>query len=49
MRKIYELTPDLTKEELNLLQVAYKNVVGQRRISWKAITAYEIKEKAKVN
>jgi 14-3-3 protein epsilon len=32
-----------------MLQIAYKNVVGQRRTSWRAITAYEIKEKTKVS
>lgn len=34
---------DLTSEERNLLSVAYKNVVGARRASWRVISALEDK------
>lgn len=48
MKKVIEITKDLNNEERNLLSIAYKNTVGQRRTAWRAITAYEIKEKQKV-
>jgi len=34
-------------EERNLLSVAYKNVVGARRASWRVLTSIEVKEKEK--
>ena len=34
---------DLSSEERNLLSVAYKNVVGARRSSWRVVTALEEK------
>jgi hypothetical protein len=48
MKKVIEISKELNNEERNLLSIAYKNVVGQRRTAWRAITSYEIKEKAKV-
>jgi len=36
----------LTSEERNLLSVAYKNVVGARRSSWRVITALEEKQES---
>lgn len=35
--------PGLTNEERNLLSVAYKNVVGARRSSWRVISSIESK------
>ena len=49
MKKIIELSKDLKDEERNLLSIAYKNAVGQRRTAWRAIYAYEMKEKTKVS
>lgn len=40
---------DLTVEERNLLSVAYKNVVGARRASWRIISSIEQKEEGKGN
>lgn len=37
----------LTLEERNLLSVAYKNVVGSRRASWRVLSSLEQKEEAK--
>jgi 14-3-3 protein epsilon len=34
-------------QERNLLSVAYKNVVGARRASWRVLTSIEVKEKEK--
>lgn len=34
---------ELTNEERNLLSVAYKNVVGSRRSSWRVISSIEQK------
>ena len=38
-----ELGADLSNEERNLLSVAYKNVVGTRRSSWRVISSIEQK------
>jgi len=49
MKKVAELDTELTVEERNLLSVAYKNVVGSRRASWRIISSIEQKEKSKDN
>ncbi len=38
---------ELTVDERNLLSVAYKNVVGTRRASWRIISSIEQKEETK--
>lgn len=40
---------ELTVEERNLLSVAYKNVVGARRASWRIISSIEQKEESRGN
>lgn len=40
---------ELTVEERNLLSVAYKNVIGARRASWRIISSIEQKEETKVS
>jgi len=49
MKKVANLDVDLTVEERNLLSVAYKNVIGARRASWRIITSIEQKEETKGN
>lgn len=48
MKKVASLDVELTVEERNLLSVAYKNVIGARRASWRIITSIEQKEENKV-
>merc|ERR1739838_962525 len=43
MRKVTESGLELVNEERNLLSVAYKNVVGARRSSWRIISSIEQK------
>jgi len=43
MKKVTESGTELTNEERNLLSVAYKNVVGARRSSWRVISSIETK------
>lgn len=41
MKAIAELSGDLSTEERNLLSVAYKNVIGARRASWRVLSSLE--------
>ena len=43
MKQVTELGEELSNEERNLLSVAYKNVVGARRSSWRVISSIEQK------
>lgn len=45
MKKVTEMGGVLQQEERNLLSVAYKNVVGARRSSWRVISSIEAKTK----
>lgn len=43
MKSLVNIGEELTNEERNLLSVAYKNVVGARRSSWRVISSIEQK------
>jgi 14-3-3 protein beta/theta/zeta len=43
MKRVTEMGVELTNEERNLLSVAYKNVVGARRSSWRVVSSIEQK------
>jgi len=47
VKALAELDVQLNVEERNLLSVAYKNVVGARRASWRVLSSIESKEKEK--
>jgi len=47
MKKVVELKKKLDTEQRNLLSVAYKNVVGARRASWRVLSSIATKDHAK--
>ena len=47
MKAVASLDVELSVEERNLLSVAYKNVIGARRASWRIISSIEQKEENK--
>lgn len=49
MKAVTSLGEELTVEERNLLSVAYKNVIGARRASWRIVSSIEQKEESKGN
>jgi 14-3-3 protein epsilon len=49
MRKVACANLELTVEERNLLSVAYKNVIGTRRASWRIISSIEQKQESQGN
>lgn len=44
MKRVARMACELSIEERNLLSVAYKNVIGSRRASWRVISSIEQKE-----
>jgi len=44
MKQVTQIGKALQQEERNLLSVAYKNVVGARRSSWRVISSIEMKQ-----
>jgi 14-3-3 protein epsilon len=49
MKRVACLDQELTVEERNLVSVAYKNVIGARRASWRIVSSIEQKEENKGN
>ena len=49
MKRVASSDQELTVEERNLLSVAYKNVIGARRASWRIVSSIEQKEEGRKN
>ena len=49
INKFVELDPKLTKEERNLLSAGYKNIISDKRSSWRLLNNMERKEEDKKN
>ncbi|KAI5300205.1 hypothetical protein KEM56_002645 [Ascosphaera pollenicola] len=49
MKIVASADKELSVEERNLLSVAYKNVIGARRASWRIVSSIEQKEESKNN
>ena len=49
MKAVASAGQELSVEERNLLSVAYKNVIGARRASWRIVSSIEQKEESKDN
>ncbi|ODQ68256.1 14-3-3 protein [Nadsonia fulvescens var. elongata DSM 6958] len=49
MKQVASSGEELSVEERNLLSVAYKNVIGARRASWRIVSSIEQKEESKGN
>ncbi|KAL3234980.1 Protein BMH1 [Nakaseomyces bracarensis] len=49
MKDVASAGQELSVEERNLLSVAYKNVIGARRASWRIVSSIEQKEESKEN
>jgi len=49
MSRVASCDQELTVEERNLLSVAYKNVIGARRASWRIESSIEQKKESKGN
>lgn len=47
MKAIAKVGVGLSQDERNLLSVAYKNVIGTRRASWRIVSSLEVKESEK--
>lgn len=47
MKKVAKTNTELSVEERNLLSVAYKNVIGARRASWRIVSSLEQKDEGK--
>jgi len=43
MKRVAKMTEELSVEQRNLLSVAYKNVIGSRRASWRVVSSIEQK------
>eukprot|EP00924_Labyrinthula_sp_SR-Ha-C_P014584 maker-scaffold_34-snap-gene-2.40-mRNA-1 protein AED:0.02 eAED:0.02 QI:468/1/1/1/0.5/0.33/3/395/252 len=47
MKTVARMGKELSVDERNLLSVAYKNVIGARRASWRVLSSIELKEREK--
>ena len=49
MKDVARMGQELSIEERNLLSVAFKNVIGARRASWRIVSSIEQKEEDKAS
>ncbi|CAH1450497.1 unnamed protein product [Lactuca virosa] len=49
MNKVATLDVELTIEEMNLISVGYKTVVGSQRASWRILSLIEQKDESRGN
>ena len=49
MKAVASMNAEMSVEERNLLTVAYKNVIGARRASWRIISSIEHKEEQRAS
>lgn len=49
MKKVISLSKVLSVEERNLLSIAYKNIVGARRASWRIVASIEQREESRAS
>ena len=47
INKFVELDPKLTKNERNILSAGYKNIISDKRASWRLLNSMERKESKK--
>ena len=47
INKFVELDPKLTKDERNILSAGYKNIISDKRASWRLLNSMERKESKK--
>ena len=47
INKFVELDPKLTKDERNILSAGYKNIISDKRASWRLLNSMEKKEEKK--
>ena len=47
INKFVELDPKLTKDERNILSAGYKNIISNKRASWRLLNSMQKKEEKK--
>ena len=47
INKFVELDPKLTRDERNILSAGYKNIISDKRASWRLLNSLEKKESKK--
>ena len=49
INKFVELDPKLKREERNILSAGYKNIISDKRASWRLLNSMEKKESKKIS